>query len=264
MADPNEIPPPPPDPTLYFPQQAQAQQPQQLSTLDLLRKRMASELENEQAQRMSDLGNALLASRSRSLFGALGEGFRAQDEGARARMDRLRQLAETERQERALESQEAARRDQARYQQGSLALRQLEAERAGRPQFQVIGQDAQGNAIVMDPRNPSQTVTLQGVTPTQALRNQPRVLSQADIARISQAATTRANTDVGILPGIMPTPAQIARRDELQQRYLADALEAARQGVSGPQGGTPAAPAGQPAPSSVLRYSGPQPAPTQQ
>jgi len=258
MADPNEIPPPPPDPTLYFPQQAQAQQPQQLSTLDLLRKRMASELENERAQRMSDLGNALLASRNRSLFGALGEGFRAQDEGARARMDRLRQLAETERQERALESQEAARRDQAAYQQGSLALRRLEAERAGRPQFQVVGQDAQGNAIVMDPRNPSQTVTLQGVTPTQIAAQNIRSDS-ATLTRATAAGTRavsderRRRTETGITAPMTP---------QEEETIFQTAFERARRApVGGTAAGTEGTPA--PTPSQTLQYNGPRIAPRQ-
>lgn len=251
------------DPPVYGPQPASGQgQSGQLSVLDMLRKRMTNEMENEQASRMADLGTALLTSRNPSFFGALGEGFAAQDAGTRTRTDRLRQLAETERQERALEGQEAGRRAEEAYRQESLRLRREEAARAG----QVSGVpflDDQGRVVLVNPRT-GETIRQTNLRPTQELRNQPRVLSQADIARISRAATTRANTDVGILPGIMPTPAQITRRDELQQRYLAEDLEAARQGASGPQGGTPAAPAGQPAPSSVLRYSGPQPPSTQQ
>jgi hypothetical protein len=251
------------DPQVYGPQRP-SEQPQQLSVLDMLRKRMTRDMESEALQRVGEFGQGMLASGSPNFFTMLGAGAQAAQRGDVSRMDRLRQLAEAERQQRNLDIEEQRRRDEAEYRRQNLTLREREVAQQNRPQYQVIGTDAQGNAIVVDMRNPTQRQTLEGVTPTQVLRNQPRVLSQADIARISQAATTRANTDVGILPGIMPTPDQIARRDELQQRYLADALEAARQGVSGTQGGTPAASAGQPAPSGVLRYSGPQPAPTQQ
>lgn len=257
MADPNEIPPPPPDPTLYFSQQGQAQRPQQLSTLDLLRKRMASELENEQAQRMSDLGNALLTSRNRSLFGALGEGFRAQDEGARARMDRLRQLAETERQERALESQEAARRDQATYQRDSLALRRLEVERAGRPQFQVVGEDRPtGYAVVMDPRNPGQTMILQGVTPLQVatLNARTEAQNQQTLARIVEAAVNREATNRSNMGRSFSDAdrAAVRRQAEVEGRRILQLPPL-------PETET----ATTPAPSQTLQYGGPRIAPRQ-
>jgi len=172
MADPNEIPPPPPDPTLYFPQQAQAQQPQQPSTLDLLRRRMASELENEQAQRLSDLGNALLTSRSRSLFGALGEGFRAQDEGTRARIERLRQLADTERQAAEQSSQEQYRREQ------------LEIERQRRD-------------YERDPRNPRNILYgAQADYYRQGPRGTSGQLTERDIAAIGDRANRFAASQV--------------------------------------------------------------------
>lgn len=214
------------DPQVYGPARPTGQSGQ-LSTLDMLRKRMASELESEQSQRMSDLGNALLASRNRSLFGALGEGFRAQDEGARARMDRLRQLAETERQERALESQEAARRDQATYQQGSLALRRLEAERAGRPTFQLLAGPTPGSVVAVDPQDPTRIIPVPGarlatdrsIREEVGLRQNARNIATADVARMEAAivngggrvtpeqraqflrdAEERALASVGLLP----------------------------------------------------------------
>lgn len=162
--------------------------PARLSTLDMLRKRMARELEDEPAQRMSDLGNALLMSRNRSLLGALGEGFRAQDEGTRARMDRLRQLAETERQERSLEGQEAARRAEEAYRQESLRLRREEAARAGRPQYTFLRDATSGEVVAVDPRDPTRRIAVPGV-----MLATDRTAQQETILRQNAARTARAD-----------------------------------------------------------------------
>lgn len=226
--------------------------PQQPSILNMLRSRVAGDLENERINRLAEFGAGMAASASPNFFTMLAGGTRAQAEGERSRMDRLRQLAETERQERALESQEAARRDQATYQRDSLALRRLEAERAGQVSGVPFLND-QGRVVLINPRT-GETIRETNLRPTQELRNQPRPLSQADIATISQRATVRANTDVGIILGVAPTPAQIMRRDELQRQYLAEALEAARQGLSStPQAGGSTAP---PPPAAVIDARG--------
>lgn len=212
------------------------------SLLDMLRQRTTGNMQDEALRRASEFGAGMLASGSPNFFTMLGAGARAQAEGERSRTDELRRLADLERQQRALESQEAAQRGEADYRQASLRLRRLEAERAG----QVAGVpflNDQGRVVLINPRT-GETIRETNLRPTQELRNQPRPLSQADIATISQRATARANTDVGIVPGIAPTPAQITRRDELQRQYLAEALEAARQGMSGtPQTGGSGAPA---------------------
>ena len=182
------------DPQVYGPVRPEGQSGQ-LSTLDMLRKRMANELENEQSQRMSDLGNALLTSRSRSLLGALGEGFRAQDEGTRARMDRLRQLAETERQERSLEGQEAARRAEEDHRQQSLRLRREEVARAGRPTFQLLAGSTPGSVVAVDPTNPTRVVPVPGarlatdrsIREEVGLRQNARNNAMADVARMEAA-----------------------------------------------------------------------------
>lgn len=96
-------------------------QQQQLSVLDMLRKRMANAMENEQANRMADLGTALLTSRNPSFFGALGEGFAAQEAGSRSRLDQLRQVAEAERQQRALDIEEARRQEELRIREAAQA-----------------------------------------------------------------------------------------------------------------------------------------------
>lgn len=227
-------------------------QPQtQLSVLDMLRKRMANEMENEQAQRASDLGNALLTSRNRSLLGALGEGFRAQDEGSRARMDRLRQLAEAERQERSLENQIAQQQAQAAYQTRSLDIREREVAQQNRPQYQVVGTDQRGNAIVIDMRNPTQRMVLEGITPTQVTALNART----DAAR--EAAAIRAGT----------AAVAAAQRDALGREIDRGTLdrifrEAYDRAMNSPQpGGAPQTGGG--APSETLRYDGPRIAPRQ-
>ena len=147
---------------------------------------------------MSDLGNALLASRSRSLFGALGEGFRAQDEGSRARLDRLRQLAETERQQRALENQEASQRAEAEYRQRRLdvesPLREAQAEQA-RALAEYYRQGGRGGGV-------------QGVTPALQLRAE-------------QQANREARERFPSPPSGMPaSEATLATIRENRQRYI--------------------------------------------
>lgn len=184
------------DPVVYGPARPAEQRPQS-SILDMLRSRMSNEMENERAQRISDLGNALLTSRSPSLLGALGEGFRAQDEGTRSRMDRLRQLAETERQQQELETRQAAQRDEAEYRRQSLTLREREIAQQNRPQYTVVGQDNEGNAIVVDMRNPTQQQTLRGVTPLQVatLNARSEVSNRQTAARLAEAAVNREATN---------------------------------------------------------------------
>lgn len=233
--------------------------PARLSTLDMLRKRMARELEDEPAQRMSDLGNALLMSRNRSLLGALGEGFRAQDEGTRARMDRLRQLAETERQERSLEGQEAARRAEEAYRQESLRLRREEAARAGRPQFQFLAGANPGEVVAVDPRDPTRIIPVPGARlatdrssrEETALRQNARNQAMLDVGRM-EAAITSAGGRV-----TAEQRAQFLR--EAEQRALASVGLLPLPGSSTTQ--QQPAPGG--APSQTLRYDGPRIAPRQ-
>jgi len=260
MADPNEIPPPPPDPTLYFSQQAQAQQPQRLSTLDMLRKRMASELENEQAQRMSDLGNALLASRSRSLFGALGEGFRAQDEGTRARMDRLRQLADTERQAAEQRSQEDYRRQQIEVERErrDIERRRVEAEIANQGAVAGVQMiDDNGRVVLVNPRTGA-TIRETGYRSPQELRS-ARPLTDAARAQIWSRVGREADALAGIVENVTPTQAQITNRDSIRRDLFRQALEVAAQ-----SGGTPESSSGgtgtpnQQRPSQTLQFPRPQ------
>jgi hypothetical protein len=89
-----------------------AAQPPQLSTLDMLRKRLASNMQNEALQRVSEFGAGMAATGSPNFFTMLAGGARAQAEGDRTRMDELRRVVEAERQQRAQQAEEQYRRDQ--------------------------------------------------------------------------------------------------------------------------------------------------------
>jgi hypothetical protein len=84
------------------------------SFLDMLRNRVAGNMQNEALQRASEFGAGMLASGSPNFFTMLGAGARAQSEGDRTRMDELRRVAEAERQQRALDVEEARRREELR------------------------------------------------------------------------------------------------------------------------------------------------------
>lgn len=227
---------------------------QQPSVLDMLRQRMAREMEGEDLRRVAEFGRGMLAASSPNFFTMLAGGARAQAEGDTSRMERLRQLAETERQQRALEGQEAGRVADEQYRQESLRLRREEAARAGRPQFQVVGVDREtGYAVVTDPRDPTQTPRiLQGITPlqvaAQSIRSDAATLNRATTAG-NQAVTAERERRRGLgLPA--PTPQE-------EDAIFQPAFERARRAVTTAPSSenTTVAP---PAPSQVLQYGGPR------
>ena len=199
-------------------------QPPQLSVLDMLRKRMATSMQDEQANRTADFGRALLASRSPNFFTALGEGLAAQEAGATSRMERLRQLADTERQQQELETRQAAQRADEDYRRRSLGLREREIALQGRPSYTVVGQDASGNAIVMDPRNPTQRQTLEGVTPMQVanLNTRSEAANRQLAARLAEAAVNR---DVAARASTYQPALSETERATLRRQREAEILE---------------------------------------
>lgn len=86
----------------------------QLSVLDMLRKRMARDMEGEALQRVGEFGAGMLASGSPNFFTMLGAGARAAREGDVSRMTQLRQLADLERQNAAQRAEEARRTEELR------------------------------------------------------------------------------------------------------------------------------------------------------
>lgn len=137
------------------------------SLLDMLRQRTADTMQNEALRRASEFGAGMLASGSPNFFTMLGAGARAQAEGERSRTDELRRLADIERQQRLADIEEQRRRDEAAYRQAQLRLDERRLAQGDRPQYEVVGADARGNAVVIDRRNPTQRQTLEGITPLQ-------------------------------------------------------------------------------------------------
>ena len=249
------------DPAPYGPPRP-ADLPQQSarsSVLDMLRSRMARDMESEALQRVGEFGQGMLASGSPNFFTMLGAGARAAREGDVSRMDRLRQLAEAERQERSLEGQEAARRAEEAYRQESLRLRREEAARAGRPQFQFLAGANPGEVVAVDPRDPTRIIPVPGARlatdrstrEETALRPNARNQAMLDVGRMD-AAITGAGGRV-----TAEQRAQFLR--EAEQRALASVGLLPLPGSSTTQqqpapGGTP---------SQTLRYDGPRIAPRQ-
>ena len=148
------------------------------------------------ADRLAALGAGVLTNpRSRSgFFGDLAAGIQAQQQfEGRAREERLKGI---EAQARIAEQERRAQMEKAKFAEettpGTLSARLKEAEiasrtaqagAANRPQYQVVGTDAQGNAVVVDMRDPTRTQVLQGVRPTRSEIAQ----STAERARIERA-----------------------------------------------------------------------------
>jgi hypothetical protein len=198
-------------------------------------------MQNEALQRASEFGAGMLASGSPNFFTMLGGGARAQAEGDRTRMDELRRVAEAERQQRAQQAEEQYRRDMIENERLRRALdeRRINAEiaRGNRPEPGTIVGTQEGTGFAVRMNRDGTTTVLEGIFPTQALRNAPRPLSQAQIANIRQQVTRLASADAGIIENVAPTPAQIARRDELANQYFRDRLDAAAAGLLDFQGG---------------------------
>jgi hypothetical protein len=179
------------------------------SFLDMLRNRVAGNMQNEALQRASEFGAGMLASGSPNFFTMLGAGARAQSEGDRTRMDELRRVTDIERQQRAQEAEVQYRNQQLEIERQRRANeeRRINAEiaRGDRPQYTVIGQDVNGNAIVADMRNPTQRQTLEGVTPMQVASLGARAESAREVAaiRAGNSAVQAAQQQRGLLNGTL-------------------------------------------------------------
>jgi hypothetical protein len=180
------------------------------SFLDMLRNRVAGNMQNEALQRASEFGAGMLASGSPNFFTMLGAGARAQSESDRTRMDELRRVADIERQQRAQEAEIQYRNQQLEIERQRRANeeRRINAEiaRGDRPQYTVIGQDANGNAVAVDMRNPTQRQILEGVTPMQVASLGARADSAREVAaiRAGNSAVQEAQRQRGALGGSLP------------------------------------------------------------
>lgn len=179
-----------------------AESPQQPSILNMLRSRVAGDLENERINRLAEFGAGMAASASPNFFTMLAGGTRAQAEGERSRTDRLRQIADLERQQRLADIEEQRRRDEAEDRRRRLdvesPLREAQAEQA-RALAEYYRQGGRGGGT-------------QGVTPALQLRAE-------------QQADREAKERFPSPPSGMPaSEATLAAIRENRQRYIARRL----------------------------------------
>jgi hypothetical protein len=251
-------------------------QPTSTALLEELRQRIRSEYAPPpmtDADRLAAFGRGVLSNRG-SFLENLTAGVTAQEQAAAARAEQQRRALDMERQtvENAIrEETERNRLAQSASQfeaegptrEARIRAYNAQAAQAGRPDPGTIVGTQEGTGYAIRLNRDGTTTVLTGVFPTQALRNTPRPLSQAQIANIRQQVTRLASADAGIIEGVAPTPAQITRRDELADRYFRDRLDAAAAGLLEIQGGGAGTGSantttdGRPAPSQTLQYSGP-------
>jgi hypothetical protein len=189
-------------PSLPAGQQQQAQQSgQQLSILDMLRKRVARDAESERVDRLADLGAGMVASGSPNFFTMLAAGTRAQAEGERSRTDRLRQIADLERQDAAQRAEEARRQEELRIRAEEQAANA--PLRAAQTQFYLSRADA-------DPA---------GIATTRA-ENAARNAASAYAARAVQDEANRRSRAVPPLPALTESEAATIRSNAFRQGML--------------------------------------------
>lgn len=169
---------------------------QETSLLEQLRQRVQRDLTPgpmTSQDRLATFGRGVLSNRG-SFLDNLSAGLAAQGQAEAARREEGRKAAEieaaiAERDRRAqLEKAKFAEETtpgtlSARLKEAEIASRTAQAGAANRPQYQVVGTDAQGNAVVVDMRDPSRTQVLQGVRPTRSEIAQ----GAAERARIERA-----------------------------------------------------------------------------
>jgi hypothetical protein len=193
------------------------------SFLDILRNRVASNMQNEALRRASEFGAGMLASGSPNFFAMLGGGARAQAEGDRARMDELRRVAEAERQARAQQAEEQFRRDQIEVER-----ERREAERdPTNPRNRLYAAQARFYEAGGSGANRMQ------VTPQIRLRAEGQALSEARTL-FPDPPSTSLNRD-----------AEVARVQRERQAYIATRVPALLEslGAPGQISAAPAAPA---------------------
>lgn len=209
----------------------------QLSVLDMLRKRMARDMEGEALQRVGEFGAGMLASGSPNFFTMLGAGARAAREGDVSRMEQLRRLADLERQDAAQRAEEARRQEEIRLREEELRvtapLRTAQAQQAeAMARFYNQGGSGAGRGQL---------------TPTA-------------LAGIYQRAQAQALRDFPDPPAGMPESEatrneRLRRRAQRAEELIAGALAAAGQ-TPAAGAGAPAAPTAPTAPAAIIDLGG--------
>lgn len=223
------------DPQVYGPQPP-APRP---SVLDMLRSRMAREMEGEDLRRIGEFGAGMLASGSPNFFTMLGAGARAAREGDVSRMERLRQLADAERQDAAQRAEEQRRQEELRLRREEMEMNapfreaQTAQARALAEYYRQGGRGAGGGAGVAGQ-----------VTPALRLRAE------------QQAATEARREFPDPVPGMPATEARLAEIRNARQQYIARRLPEILEGLRNPsQAPAPDVTAAPPAPAAVLDLS---------
>jgi len=204
-------------------------QQQQLSVLDMLRKRMARDMEGEALQRVGEFGAGMLASGSPNFFTMLGAGARAAREGDVSRMDQLRRLADLERQDAAQRAEEARRIEELRIRE--------EDQRLMAPYRAALTQQALATAADIRAGRGRGTISIS-----------QRLQAERDAARGARIA----HPDLPAIPA--PTAAQQAELQRLREAYIARELPRLLEAAANPGQAPAAAPgaaAGAPATPSV-------------
>lgn len=221
------------------------------------------------ADRLAAFGRGVLSNRG-SFLENLTAGLVSQEQAAAARADQQRRALEMERQVVENATREQIERDRLAQSQSQFEaegptrearIRSYNAQAAQAGAVSGIPMlDDNGRVVLINPRT-GEVIRETGLRSPQELRNVPRPLTQAQIVNIRRDATRLANTDVGITEGVTPTAAQIARRDELVDQYVRNALSAAAAGVLQLQEGSPTGGASTPQgpqPSRTLQFPRPQ------
>lgn len=187
------------------------------------------------SESLAALGAGMLANpRSRGgFFGDLAAGIQAQQQfESRAREERLRGI---EAQARIADQERRAQMEKAKFAEettpGTLTGRLREAQiaqalatagAANRPQYQVVGTDANGNAVVVDLRDPTRTRVLEGVRPTRSeiadIAAQGRNRALAERAADNDVRTLQR--DIDNARTVMPQGGMEAYRERRLQYHL--------------------------------------------
>ena len=212
------------------PAPAQADQSQP-SLLASLREAVAQDVAPlSSSERMGAFGRGVLSGRG-SFLDNLSAGLAAQGQAEAARRAEMRQSIET--QARLAEMDRKAQLEKAKFSEettpGTLTGRLTEARirqadaaaaQANRPQYQIVGTDAQGNAVVVDMRDPTRTRTLEGVRPTRSEAAE----AAATRARI-EAANRAGNDAVRIAAQTGQVRAEQGADEDKKQRIYQEAFQ---------------------------------------
>jgi hypothetical protein len=240
---------------------------EQPSLLDQLRQRVQRDIAPgpmSNSDRFAAFGRGVLSNRG-SFLDNLTAGLASQGQAESARREEARKAAELE--SNITDRDRRAMLDKAKFAEettpGSLTARLREAQinaanaqagAASQANLQIVGTDAQGNAIAMNPRT-GETRTLTGVRPTRS-----ELAEMSSERAYIQAATTaaRAAVDNAVRSGQVRSDDQAGQNRIYQEtfdRALMQARQAAGRGGQGSPGaaGTPAQ-----APSQRFQYQPPQ------